>query len=128
MRNRRFVGMGLMCLIVFLPVSARAGSDQEELLKKIEVLEQQLKDLKELQKASVENESHCVKAVGKEKFCTCIAEKLPRGVSFEQYVHTVVTPKETLGYEAMNPEQKKIVDGTLAARDACVKEKGGFLW
>ncbi len=108
---------------------ARAAENKDELLKKIEALEQQLKELKEQQKASGEKQSQCMRAFGGEKFCKCIAENLPREVGLEQYVHTVITPKEKLGYDALTPEQKKSVDQTLAARDKCAeKEKGGLLW
>ncbi len=108
---------------------AWADGKQDELIRKIETLERQLKELKEQQKAGIEKESHCMKAFGREKFCRCLAENLPREVGLEQYVHVVVTPKEGLGYEGMTPEQKKGVDQVLAVRDRCVeKEKGGFLW
>lgn len=118
------------CAFLFASLDlCRAAGSQDELLKKIDTLEQQLKELKEQQKASGEKESHCMKAFGREKFCRCFAEKIPREVSFEQYVHTVVTPKETLGYDGMTPEQKMVVDQTLATRDNCAeKERGGFLW
>ncbi len=111
---------------LLLPAGAVAG-DQEELLKKIEVLEQQLKELKEQQKTRSEKESHCLRAVGREKFCACLAEKLPPEVSFAEYVRIAVTPKEELGYGGMTPEQKRRIDTTLSVRDACVeKGKGGF--
>ena len=107
----------------------RAADNQDEVLKKIEALEQELKSLKEFQRAGAERKAQCMKAVGQEKFCACVAEGLPPGVSLEGYIHTVVTPKETLGYDAMTAEQKRLVDQTLAVREKCVaKEKGGLLW
>jgi hypothetical protein len=116
-------------LVLGFSLPCRAAESQDEVLKKIEALEQQLRDLKELQRAGTERKAQCLKAVGQEKFCACVAEGLPAGVGFEGYVHTVVTPKEPLGYEAMNPEQKRVVDQTLAVREKCVaKEKGGLLW
>jgi hypothetical protein len=128
-------GQGMLltagCLVAGLCLAVpRAGAaDRDELLKKIELLELQLKELKELQQASGEKESHCLQATGVEKFCACLAEKLPREVSFEQYVHTVVTPKKELGYEGLPAERRKVVDQTLTARDGCVeKKKGGLLW
>ncbi len=128
MRLLRIVLSGwALTLLSLAPVWA-AGS-QDELLKKIDALEQQLKELKALKMASGEKESHCMKAFGREKFCNCIAENLPREVGLEQYVHTVVTPKERLGYDGLTAEQKKSVDQTLATQDKCAeKEKGGFLW
>lgn len=115
-----------LALALLLPAGAVAG-DQEELLKKIEVLEQQLKELKEQQKTRSEKESHCLRAVGREKFCVCLAEKLPPEVGFAEYVHTAITAKEVLGYDSMPLERKQRIDAILAVRDACVeKGKGGF--
>lgn len=108
---------------------AMAADDKDDLLKKIDALEQQLKQLKEQQQASNEKESNCMRVFGQEKFCKCIGENLPREVGLEQYVHTVITSKEVLGYNSLTPEQKKTVDQTLASRDKCTeKTKGGFLW
>lgn len=128
MRKCLVMLLGCAWVLASSDLSLAAGS-QDELLRKIDTLEQQLKELKEQQKAGGEKESHCLKAFGREKFCKCVAESLPREVGFEQYVHAAITPKETLGYDAMTPEQKKVVDQTLATRDKCAeKEKGGFLW
>lgn len=118
----------VVCAFVFASLDlAMAADNKDELLKKIDALEQQLKELKEQRQASAEKESHCMRAFGREKFCKCIAGNLPREVGLEQYVHTVITPKAGLGYDGLTQEQKKSVDQTLAARDKCV-EKGGFLW
>lgn len=100
----------------------------DELLEKIQRLEQQiqeLKDLKEQQKVGTAKTEQCLRAVGREKFCTCLGENLPREVSFEQYIHTLVTSKNELGYDSMPADQKKSVDTTLEIREKCV-EKGFF--
>jgi hypothetical protein len=125
------IWMTLLCcgLVLALTNTSRAvAGEQEELLRKIEGLEQQLKELKEQQKTRGEKESHCLQAVGREKFCACIAEKLPPEVGFAEYVHTAITAKSELGYEGMSPEQKRRVDATLAVRDACVEKKKGGFW
>lgn len=101
---------------------------QEDLQEKIRLLEQQIQEIKTqklLQKVTQEKSEQCMKAVGREKFCTCVGNSLPREVSFEQYIHTLVTPKETLGYAGMTPEQKSVIDATIAVREKCV-EKGFF--
>ncbi len=113
--------------LALLDISGAVAGSQEELLKKIEVLEQQLKELKEQQKARGEKESHCLRAVGREKFCVCVAEKLPPDVGFAEYVRIAIATKEELGYGGMAPAQKRHVDAILAVRDGCVeKGKGGF--
>ena len=127
---RQWLIVVVACAVVLASLDlATAADNKDEILKKIDALEQQLKELKEQQKSSGEKEYHCMKVFGREKFCKCIAENLPREVGLEQYVHTVVTPKEGLGYDGMPAGQKKSVDQTLATRDKCAeKEKGGFLW
>ena len=128
MHRWSIVAVGSAFVLATLSLSWGA-EDKDELLRKIEKLERQLKELKDEQLATSEKESHCMKAFGREKFCRCVAENLPREVSFEQYVHTVVTSKEGLGYDGLPPERRKSVDQTMAAREKCVeKEKGGFLW
>lgn len=110
-------------------LAVAAGND--DLLLQIEKLERQLKELRQVQKSSGEKMEQCMKATGVEKLCRCLTEKLSDELTFEQYVHNVVSSRQELGYDAMSPEQRKKVDGSVAARDACVekeKEKGGFLW
>jgi GTPase Era involved in 16S rRNA processing len=114
----------LLCLIL----SASAAYTQDDVMEKIRLLEQQIQELKALKQQQAVTEikmDHCMKAVAREKFCTCVSDKLPREVSFEQYVHTLVTTREKLGYDAMTAEQKKVVDATIAVRETCV-EKGFF--
>jgi hypothetical protein len=97
-------------------------------MEKIRLLEQQIQELKALkqQQAITEVKSEqCMKAVAREKFCGCISQNLPLEVSFEEYVHTLVTPREKLGYDSMTSGQKKLVDAILDAREKCI-EKGFF--
>jgi hypothetical protein len=123
--------MTLRLLIVVLICISSAASPvfaQEDLQEKIKLLEQQIQEIKTqklLEKVKLEKSDQCMKAVAREKFCTCVGLNLPREVGFEQYVHTLVTSKETLGYAGMAPEQKNVIDATIAVRDTCV-EKGFF--
>ena len=101
---------------------------QDEMQEKIRSLEQQIQELKVLkaqQDVGKKKTEQCLKAVGRDKFCTCIGKNLPVDVNFEQYIHTMITSKEELGYSAMLPEQKKAIDAILETRDKCV-EKGFF--
>jgi len=116
-----------MVLIPLFPKWGQAAS-QEDLVNRIQLLEiqiQQLKELREQQKLSVEKEQHCIKVVGTDKFCKCIAEKLPNDVGFEKYVHILVSTPEELRYESLKPEEKKLIDAVHASREKCV-EKGFF--
>ena len=103
-----------------------AQSDMQDKIRKLEQQIEELRALKTQQNVVQQKADQCVRAVGKDKFCSCIAEKLPASVSFEQYIHTLVTSKEQLGYAALAAEQKKLIDDTLAVRDKCVEK--GFLW
>jgi hypothetical protein len=102
-----------------------AADDVMERIKQLEQQIQELKQIKEQQNIAAQKSDDCMKAFGREKFCSCISTSLPRQVSFEQYVHTMVLSRDALGYATMSPEQRAVVDATIAAREACV-EKGFF--
>jgi hypothetical protein len=123
--THRFIVVALFCaLFAASPVFAQ----DDTLLEKIKILEQQIQELKTqklLHNINVEKTDQCMKAVSREKFCTCVGNSLPRDVSFEQYVHTLVTPKEKLGYTGMTQEQKSVIDTTIDVREKCI-EKGFF--
>jgi GTPase Era involved in 16S rRNA processing len=115
-------------MLFCLTVSASAVYAQDDVMDRIRLLEQQIQELKALKQQQAVTEvkmEHCMNAVARERFCSCVSEGLPREVSFEQYVHTLVTSRENLGYEAMPSEQKKVVDATVAVREKCI-EKGFF--
>lgn len=120
---------GKVTLLIFgILLMAAPLYAQDDMQEKIRMLEQEIQELKGLQAQQAvgrQKAEQCLKAVGREKFCKCIGGNLPAAVTFEQYIHTVVTSKEELGYSGMNPEQKKAVDDTLAAREKCI-EKGFF--
>lgn len=118
----------LLFLVSAMLFSSAAAASQDDLLEKINRLEQQiqeLKALKEQQTYFAAKEEQCMKAVGRDKFCKCVAQQLPREAGFELYVHTLINTKEKLGYAAMTPEQKSSVDAILDVRERCV-EKGFF--
>jgi hypothetical protein len=97
-------------------------------MERIRILEQQIQELKILkqQQAAAEVKTeHCTKVVAREKFCSCVGQNLPNEVSFEEYVHIMVTPREKLGYQTMTAEQRKNVDSTVEVREKCI-EKGFF--
>lgn len=118
----------LLIVLFCTLLTASPAFAQDDLVEKIKHLEQQIQELKTQklqQRNRAEKSEQCMKAVAREKFCTCIGTNLPQEVSFEQYVHTMVTPKEALGYTQMTQEQKNMIDATIAAREKCI-EKGFF--
>lgn len=121
--RRRLPLLVVGCLLLAAPL--HAGDDVQERIRLLEQQIQELKTLKAQQEMGKQKADQCLKAVGREKFCTCLGENLPSGVSFEQYIHTMVTSKGELGYGTMPAEQKKIVDAILETREQCV-EKGFF--
>jgi hypothetical protein len=130
MKRIRSIVHGFVLALALIPlfsVPGRAAS-QDELLEKIKLLEvqiQELKQLKEQQRLSAEKEQHCFTAVGDKKFCNCLAAALPVEVSFERYVHFVVSTADELRYDSLKPEERKGIDGARAAREKCVS-KGFF--
>ena len=121
--TRRLPLLILGYLLLAAPLHA-----QDNMQDKIRLLEQQIQELKTLraqQAAGKQKVERCLKAVGRDKFCNCIGENLPAAVSFEQYIHTMITSKDELGYSAMSAEQKKTIDSIVETREKCV-EKGFF--
>lgn len=116
-------------MIVFcMSLTASASFAQDDVMEKIRLLEQQIQELKVLkqqQDAAEVKFEDCMKAISREKFCRCLGNSLPREIGFEQYIHTLVTPREKLGYGALTVEQKKDVDATLEVREKCI-ERGFF--
>ena len=113
-----------LLLLGFLLLAAplHASDDMQDKIRLLEQQIQELKALKAQQDVGKQKADQCLKAVGRDKFCNCIGVNLPAAVSFEQYVHTMVTSKEELGYSAMPPEQKKMIDATLETREKCVEK------
>ena len=122
---RRCIPVVSLCSTLMASSPAEA---QDDLLEKINLLEQQIQELKALkdqQKIAAEKEDQCMNAVGRDKFCKCLANGLPHDITFEQYIHTLVTPKNKLGYNSMTKDQKSTVDNLFELREKCV-EKGFF--
>jgi hypothetical protein len=111
--------------VSFAATPALAQDDLQEKIKHLEHQIQELKALKEQQNINAVKTEQCMKVVAREKFCTCIGNNLPRDISFEQYVHTLVSSRESLGYAGMTQEQQGVIDATLGAREKCI-EKGFF--
>lgn len=128
------VKLFLRCILLALalaplfPALSRAAS-QDELLEKINLLEiqiQQLKEMKAQQGRAQEKERQCIAAVGTEKFCKCLAEALPLDISFERYVHDIITTPEESPKDSRTPDRQAASDPVHAARDKCVQK--GLLW
>ncbi|MFH0783471.1 MAG: hypothetical protein V2B20_16175 [Pseudomonadota bacterium] len=111
-----------MALSPFFPALSQAAS-QEELFEKIKALEMQIQELKKMkaqQNQTEEKAQHCIKAVGTEKFCKCLAEELPGDISFEQYVHSMVALPDDLSDSARKRNGKGSVEVLSVARDKCI--------
>lgn len=128
------VKLFLRCILLALalaplfPALSRAAS-QEELLEKINLLEiqiQQLKELKAQQGRAQEKEQQCVRAVGAEKFCRCLAEALPLDISFERYVHDIIAAPEESRKDSRTSDSQSGSAPVQAAREKCVQK--GLLW
>ncbi|CAH2030988.1 hypothetical protein [Trichlorobacter ammonificans] len=100
---------------------------QQQLLKKIEELEQQISELRSLQlkkQTLPVKKEQCMKVVGVESYCTCVSEALPATVDYRQFVQILLTPAAEFGYDKLTVEQKKDVDQALVAWARCVDYKG----
>ena len=124
--------MGYLILVLLLsplfPALGRAAS-QEELFEKIKMLEiqiQELKDMKAEQSKALEKKQQCIRAMGTDKLCACLAEALPGDVSFEQYIHGMVSSPEEPHDDSRKRDGQGAVDALQAARNKCVQK--GLFW
>ncbi len=123
----RYIVAALAVCQIF-PVVAQAAT-QEELLDKINLLEiqiQQLKELRAQQNKVQEKEQDCIKSVGMEKFCKCLAEALPDDIGFEQYIHGMVSSPAEPRDDSRKRGGQENKDAVHAAHDKCVQK--GLLW
>jgi hypothetical protein len=125
MKPVKLIVHGIILAVILsplFPLWCRAAS-QEELFEKIRLLEVQIQELKELkaqQNKTEEKKQHCIKAVGNEKFCTCLAEALPDDIGFEQYVHVLIAPSEQFSDSSKKRPGQESVDAVHAARKKCI--------
>jgi hypothetical protein len=95
-----------------MPLDEREA--REAVSEKLGELAQALLRMRDLRK------SQCMKAMGSEELCTCIADESPSGIDFVDYVRIVSSSKTDLKYNALSPNDKRLVDATRASRDKCV--------
>ena len=128
----------LLVLVLLCPQLVLAGNTQtlEELerqekadaqmyktTKSFQKLEQSAQELSTLvEEMSRKKETNCLKAFGNSKFCACLREKTPVGISFMGYIQVTTSTKEELKYNSLSKQDKEMVDNTLKAREQCVKE------
>lgn len=91
----------------------------EEALSSLDALKTKVEDLSRQRKAD------CLMAIGHDGFCDCINSKLPFVVAFGAYVKVMTTPKADLGYDQASADDRKVLDGTLSARETCVASVWG---
>ncbi|MEQ1934561.1 MAG: hypothetical protein ABL962_11915 [Fimbriimonadaceae bacterium] len=100
----------------------------KEALEQIELAEDGIAAVDRLQqsidKIGRKRRSACLKALGSDKFCTCLSKKLPIAIDFPSYVKVLISTKEELEYDTAGDKNKKLVDLTLQVREACVR--GGY--
>ncbi|AAR36735.1 hypothetical protein KIP69_16300 [Geobacter sulfurreducens] len=97
-----------------------AAENRGELQNRIEQLEKQIRELKELREKQQQKDVRvreiqepCIAAVGMREVCSCLAENLPMGVDFTAYVRMVSAPKEGA--------DERVLAMVKAARERCVK-------
>lgn len=121
----------LILLICFMGISLSFAEDrpvnEAKSLEEIELNESQkeisdiLENLSELFiQVTAKKKMQCMKAMGHEDFCSCIAEKSPVGLSFFEYIVAVSNTKEELNYSNLSEEDRSMVDNARKAREECV--------
>jgi hypothetical protein len=96
-----------------------------ERLNKIEGYEKLNSSIDEMrvlvERISRQKNLDCLKAFGDKRFCQCLSDKSPVGISFIEYIQIVTNSKENLEYSKADKEGKALIDNTLKAREDCGK-------
>ena len=104
-------------------VNGQQTLEQTEHLQSFDELKERLSDMERLAgKMTSTKKEKCIKAIGHQRFCNCLKEKSPIGVTFEQYIVATASTKEELGYSKLGQEDRLLIDGSRKARDQCVTE------
>ncbi len=126
-RMKHIICVGL--IVIFSTVSIAEAEKKKPLTKaQIEKLEgyqkaiDSLEDMKRQVTRDTEKKySGCMKAIGSPKFCECIKNKTPVGVTFPQYVVLMGLSDEDLAKaKASGEEERGIIENSLEASEKCV--------
>lgn len=126
--------MKISGLVLALACHQAVGQETLQQLDKQRDLDQQIGQVDKAQRAldnldamvkgiEREREGACIRAVGNQKVCGCLANNLPVKLTFQQYVLAVTLTKDELGYAQMSPDEKRLVDSIPPIRDRCVGAK-----
>jgi hypothetical protein len=95
-------------------------------LQEMDKLQGMLKQMDKLgEEVDAKFRFQCLKALGNEKFCTCLKDNRPWIVDFVGYVTLVTSTREELNYTKLDREMKGVVDNTYRAREVCVRANMG---
>ncbi|BDV44810.1 hypothetical protein GURASL_37330 [Geotalea uraniireducens] len=102
--------------------AAPTGTPNQELLERIKNLENQIREMKDLQKQHEdqrlrEKENQCMTAIGIKEFCGCLTANLPKEVDFTRYIQTVVGTQDKGVVPA--DMDKKLAERIFMTRDIC---------
>jgi hypothetical protein len=83
---------------------------------------QETKSLEEFGNIIDKRKSDCLKALGNDKFCDCLNDKLPIMASFLFYVETVISSKGEINDAIrQTPDLAKVIDKIISVRNECVR-------
>jgi hypothetical protein len=104
--------------------SAQQGSTSLNELERRERLENAIRTLEEtdvaVSKFAAVREMACKKAIGSDRFCSCLSGELPVAWTFENYVAITTKTKAENQYASLPIAYKKAYDAVGPIRDKCV--------
>ena len=88
-------------------------------------LEELMKSFEEAQgwaqQMVLDRQNQCMKAVGHDTFCQCLAEEVPMMFpTFLDYVFVQSQTKEEIEYDSLDQEIRQSIDKVYKVRDECV--------
>jgi len=74
------------------------------------------------EKMVADRKHQCIRAVGHDTFCQCLAEEVPMLFpTFLEYVFVLSQTKEEIEYDSLDQEIRQSIDKVFKVRDECVR-------
>jgi hypothetical protein len=126
--RRIYTAVGSLIFFITIVSGGSSGQVKKPLtaddIDQLKSLEDMISSLDELRMAADRltraKFQDCLKAFGYLPFCECLRDKAPVSIGFQTYVRLLTTSKVDLNYKQLNEQDRKLVDATYQAREACV--------
>ena len=123
--SKKLAALALAALVFSSAAAQNTGSASLSDLEQAQRLDEAIRAL-ERAKSSLNDlvasrNMACMRSIGYEPFCSCLAKDMPVAFSFDEYVAITTKSKEQNGYAGLSADTKKAYDIVPGIRDKCVR-------